>query len=298
MVTLSVIIPFHHGFGQLKETLGALRAQTYPHRSFEIIAINNDPDEETLPPLREEFPEVCWLEEAEIGSYNARNCGVRAARGEWLAFTDSDCVPAPEWLAEGAQMILKSDWDLFAGRVDYMDPVGRSKNATEWLEEEFTLLNKQRWLVENLNVVATANLFARRSLFAQVGEFDPKLMSFGDGDWTRRAKAAGARLGYADAALTRHPRRSRVGELLKKALRTEGDRINMLRCKDAPIGEYLVHLARNSVLDPRVYFRALRAGSTGSVWMRIKILSIALYLVMRTTFEKVRVLLGGTPFRG
>ncbi|MCF3648636.1 glycosyltransferase family 2 protein [Synoicihabitans lomoniglobus] len=297
-VTLSVIVPFHRGFGQLKQTLRALRGQTYPRSAFEIIAINNDPDEVTLPPLQAEFPDVRWLQEEEVGSYCARNRGVAAARGEWLAFTDSDCVPTPAWLAEGVRMIRDSDCDLFGGRVDYIDPKGRSKNAAEWLEEEFTLLHKQRWLVENLGVVATANLFARRSLFERVGGFNPRLMSFGDGDWTRRAKASGARLGYADTALTLHPRRSRVAELLTKTLRTEGDRINFMRCHGATWRMHLVQLWRNSALDPRSYVRAWRAGGEVSLGMRLKIVSLMLYLSGRSTVEKLRVLLRGKPIRG
>lgn len=295
---VSVIIPFHQGFDFLRSCLRSLRTQTLGAECFEIIAINNDPGGEEAAAVAAEFPEVRWLAEPTVGSYSARNRGIRAARGEWLAFTDADCVPTSEWLERGLAAVATGDYEMVGGRVDFIDPVGRAKNACEWLEEEFTLLAKQRYSVESLGVAATANLFARRELFDRVGGFETRLMSYGDGEWTKRAIAAGARLGYADDALVRHPRRSSFFDLTRKAVRVGGDRLAYLRHEGASGWELLGGVFRMSPLDVRLHWRALTFPADIGPVQRGWIMVLATTMSALAMGERARVLLGFRSYRG
>jgi hypothetical protein len=199
---------------------------------------------------------------------------------------------------EGVKEIETGQWDLLAGRVDFVDPPNRPLNACELLEDEFSMLARQKQLVEKLNVVATANLFARRDWFERVGGFSADLMSFGDGEWTRRAVAAGARLGYADRALVRHPRRSQFLQVFKKMVRVAGDRVNYLRFQG--VSEWLVFgsLLQGSFWDPRIYVRILRCSRRWPFWLRLQMLVIWGACAFACLVERIRVTAGARAFRG
>lgn len=298
LIKFSIIIPFHRGFVLLRDVLLAIRAQTYPAEAIQVIAVNNDPGVGDISALQREFPEVRWIDEPEPSCYVARNRGVSAADTEWLVFTDSDCLPVPEWLAEGAKQIETGRWDMLAGRVDFIDPTDRPFNACELLEDELSMLARQQELVEKHNVVATANLFARRDWFERVGVFTTDLMSYGDGEWTQRAVAAGARLGYADRALVRHPRRSRFTQVLSKLVRVAGDRVNYLRFRGASEWQVLRDLGRDTFLDPKVYTRIWRCSRQRSIWLRLQMLLIIGSCSFVCLLQKIRVAAGARAFRG
>jgi glycosyltransferase involved in cell wall biosynthesis len=94
----SVIIPAFRSEATIGACLGSLRAQAY--RDFEVIVVDSSPSEETARIVSERFPEVRILRPpARMLPHAARNFGVRSARGAILAFTDPDCVLAPDYLS-------------------------------------------------------------------------------------------------------------------------------------------------------------------------------------------------------
>ena len=100
---VSVIIPTYHDWDRLKLCLNALAQQSYPKDRFEVLVVNNDPEDQ--PPYVVASGNVRLLEEAKSGSYAARNAAIRVAKGEVFAFTDSDCIPDQDWLKHGISAI-------------------------------------------------------------------------------------------------------------------------------------------------------------------------------------------------
>jgi len=101
---ISVIIPTYHDWERLKLCLAALREQTYPQDRFEVLVVNNDP-QDPVPEM--ELPNNFQvLSESKPGSYAARNKGISVAKGEILAFTDSDCIPYEDWLEKAVERLL------------------------------------------------------------------------------------------------------------------------------------------------------------------------------------------------
>lgn len=94
---LSVIVPVYNTAPYLERTLAALAKQEYPRDAYEVICVDNGSSDGSIDILRRHL-EIRVLEEPERSSYAARNRGIGAARGEILAFTDSDCFPSPHWL--------------------------------------------------------------------------------------------------------------------------------------------------------------------------------------------------------
>src|SRR5262245_50422661 len=111
---ISVIIPVYNDTERLRTCLTALADQTYPRDRYEVIVVDNG---STIPPrsLVESFPGFVFAEESKPGSYAARNRGLQIARGDVLAFTDSDCIPDRHWLAAGERELAMHPQNGFVG---------------------------------------------------------------------------------------------------------------------------------------------------------------------------------------
>ena len=94
---VSVVVPAYGRPPLLGLCLGALVRQDV-EEAFEVIVVA-DGDGGRAEALRGEFPRVCLVRAADVaGPGDARNVGIDAARGHYVAFTDADCLPAADWL--------------------------------------------------------------------------------------------------------------------------------------------------------------------------------------------------------
>ena len=94
---VSVIIPTYNRADQVRQALDSVKAQTY--RDFEIVVVDDGGTDATWEVLSD-WPEIRVLRHAgRRGVAAARNLGVAAARGQWLAFLDSDDLWLPDKLA-------------------------------------------------------------------------------------------------------------------------------------------------------------------------------------------------------
>lgn len=104
---MSVVIPTCNRSAEIARCLDALATQTHPN--FEIIIIDdhsNDATPELLDQFQRDHPQVVmrWLQnKRHLGANPSRNRGVMEAKGELVAFADSDCVADPDWLLRLAQ---------------------------------------------------------------------------------------------------------------------------------------------------------------------------------------------------
>ena len=112
----SVIVPIYRHWDLTPKLLASLRAQTFPAREFETLLVNNEPDS---PPPPLDLPKSMRIIPCGTpGSYAARNAGAAVAAGQFLAFTDADCLPAPDWLGNMADALTATSNTLLAGPVD------------------------------------------------------------------------------------------------------------------------------------------------------------------------------------
>ena len=217
-----MIIPTYHDWDRLSYCITSLTKQTYPGDRFEVIIVNNDP-EDTPPELS--VPENFQiLSEAKPGSYAARNTGIRASKGEIMAFTDSDCIPYKDWI-QNAVGYLQNGSQRIAGRVELFYHADRLTFA-EKLEKAFAFRQQNN---AALGGSVTANMVTWRHNFDRVGLFDSTFLSGGDMEWGFRANAAGIGIDFADDAVVRHPARLRVRELLNKQKRVAGGVVRINR---------------------------------------------------------------------
>ena len=219
--TISVIIPTYHDWRRLRLCIDALNQQDFSQEDYEIIIVNNDPQDE--PPKDFELPlNAVLIKEGRPGSYAARNAALKIARGKAIAFTDSDCIPRPDWLTGGLGY-LQEGVDRVAGRIELFF---QSEQLT-WAEnyEKAFSFRQHKSVTDGLSV--TANLFVWRPVLDEIGCFDDRLMSGGDIEWNRRATAMRKSLIFGRKATVLHPARAKIVELVEKRKRVAGGAHNI-----------------------------------------------------------------------
>lgn len=128
------------------------------------------------------------------GPAAARNRGAAATTAPLIAFTDADCFPAPDWLAEGVDALSRAD--MVQGAVSP--------------ERAPTPFERTLWVRRPSALWESANLLVRRDLFDRLGGFEQWIeptigKSFGEDMWLGwRAFRAGALLGFAPGAQVDH----------------------------------------------------------------------------------------------
>ena len=206
--TVSVIVPHYNDLQNLKLCIAALRGQS--QAPFEIIVCDNNSSCGLAAVERVCGRAARVILETNKGAAAARNAAVRAASGDILAFTDSDCVPLSDWILQGCQVLDNAD--LVGGRVMLSFKNAAQRTPVEAFEAQYAFANKR--YVEKEHFSVTANMFVRRGTFEHVGDFRADVPE--DKDWGQRAHKLGYRWAYAADAALLHPARRSWPELRSK----------------------------------------------------------------------------------
>lgn len=219
---VSVIIPHRNDSDRLLQCINALYSQTYPREQFEIIVVDNCSDKhhkQKLTNINNDY-DIKLLNQTKIGSYAARNLGLKHSKGAFIAFTDSDCIPEPEWIENGLNaFLIINNCGFIGGKVDLFFNDENNPGSVE-LFDYLISLNQEKYIKENFAV--TANLFTSKEVINNVGPFNENLFSSGDKEWCLRVKEQQYNLEYCDTAVVRHPARQHFGNLIKKHIRICG----------------------------------------------------------------------------
>jgi glycosyltransferase involved in cell wall biosynthesis len=93
----SVVIPAFNAESTVAETVRAVVAQPLARDLFECIVVDDGSSDRTAE-VAEHAGAVVVRLPGNRGPAAARNAGIQSARGQWIAFTDADCVPSRRWL--------------------------------------------------------------------------------------------------------------------------------------------------------------------------------------------------------
>jgi glycosyltransferase involved in cell wall biosynthesis len=115
----SIVIPTYNRPAQLSVCLNACARLDYPRDCFEVIVVD-DGGTTALDEVVAQFHSMLMLKllrQANAGPGAARNRGASEAKGEFIAFTDDDCSPAPKWLRALAAHFVTSPDCAVGGRT-------------------------------------------------------------------------------------------------------------------------------------------------------------------------------------
>ncbi len=289
---VSIVVPVYGPARGLGGLLAAIAGQDYPSDRFECLLVDNG----TEPPLQQQVahrPNVRVLVETRPGSYAARNCGLHAARGEVIAFTDADCLPEPTWLSAGVNAFAAlSAESMIAGAIQMV--VANPARPTLVELHELTVGMRQDRYVRELHFGATANLFVPRAVFDRVGEFRAELFSNGDAEWGRRAWKAGVHQHYAADAVVKHPARRTYRDLRAKSRRIAGGLFTRAREERQSLPALIGRvLARGG----RAIGRIIRNGELRLVSQRMPMAALEARLRLSLIGELLRLSCGRPPRR-
>jgi glycosyltransferase involved in cell wall biosynthesis len=200
MSFVSVIVPAYNAAKTLPTCLQALTNQTVPPEQFEIIVVDDGSIDQTAQVAEAAGARV--IRQTNAGAAAARNHGAQLARGDLLLFTDADCIPAPNWVAQmsapfadptvaGAKGVYETEEPGLTPRfvqMEYQDKYDRMVNLS------------------SIDFVDTYSAAYRRDIFLQMGGFDTTFpgASVEDQEFSFRLAEAGHRLVFVPQARVAH----------------------------------------------------------------------------------------------
>ena len=130
---MSVVIATHGRPESLARCVKALSEQTFPRHLFEVVVCDDgsrEPVSPAIAPLADRVA-LTVVRRPRGGPAAARNEGARNAKGRLLAFTDDDCVPAPDWLERIVERMNRQPGHMIGGSIVNLLPRDPYATATQ-----------------------------------------------------------------------------------------------------------------------------------------------------------------------
>lgn len=166
----SVIVPTYNRPQQIKRCLEALVQLDYPKANYEVIVVDDGgqtPLDSTIEPFQQSTA-VTLLRQENAGPAAARNAGAQRAIGDYIAFTDDDCMPSPDWLKTFATALQANPDAMVGGRTLNALPKNLYSSASQALIDYlYSYYSSAQGIFFASNNIAMA-----RSHFLEIGGFD------------------------------------------------------------------------------------------------------------------------------
>jgi glycosyltransferase involved in cell wall biosynthesis len=220
---VSVVVCAYNAERTMDACLESLRTLNYP--DYEVIVVNDGSTDRTLE-ISERHravydadpggPRMVIISQENKGLSVARNVGAHAATGEIIAYTDSDCVPDPDWLAFLVYKFVRSGF-VAVGGPNFPPPEPHLVPAAVAVSPggpTHVLLNDE--VAEH---IPGCNMAFTKKALEDIGGFEPVFAAAGDDvDLCWRLQNRGYAIGFSPAATVWHYRRNTVKAYLKQQM--------------------------------------------------------------------------------
>lgn len=201
VVDTTVIIPTYNRPERLRDCLDALMQSTTA--PLEVVVVDDGGDVD-LAPIVAPFPAVRLVRQANAGPAAARNAGATAARGEYLVFTDDDCLPRVGW-SDALVAVCRATPDVLAG-----GQVENVLTSNAYSAASQALCDFLVWFFErtpsSMAFFTSNSIACRREAFLSIGGFDTTfpLPAAEDRDFGMRWTAAGRPMTFVHTSVLGH----------------------------------------------------------------------------------------------
>jgi len=185
---VSVILPTYNRAHLLRRSIQSILDQTY--QEFEIIVVDDcssDSTEEVVKSFHDE--RIRYIRnEKHMGAPFSRNVGIRVARGEYIAFQDSDDIWLPRKLAKQINAFKNGPKELGVVYTSFWRIEGNKGICIPQPNFKRSEGDVHEILLET-NFIGTPTAIVKKECFEKVGMFDEKLLRLQDWDlWIRISK--------------------------------------------------------------------------------------------------------------
>ena len=208
-LTFSIIIPTYNRPEKLLSLLRTLVLLNYPRDRFEVIVVDDGserkPDEVVAAFMND--LNIVLLSAAHGGPARARQTGIDVARGKFLAFTDDDCAPRPDWLSNLEAVFTRSPDTAVGGQtINALDDNPYSSASQLLITYLYYCFNTDP---ERASYFATNNLTFPAEHFRSIGGLDLTWSISGgeDRDLCERWVRHGYRMRYVPEVVIYHAHR-------------------------------------------------------------------------------------------
>ncbi|MGF1456972.1 MAG: glycosyltransferase [Alphaproteobacteria bacterium] len=254
---VSVIVPVFNNGPYLEPCLRALERQSYPRDRLEILCVDNGSTDGSLDRLRS-HGRIHVLQESKRGSYAARNRGLRAARGEIIAFTDGDCIADPDWVSAGVAALQDEAVALVLGRrrVPGASPALTLIDLYEAEKDASVIGGESADLVYGY----TNNMIVRRCALDRFGPFDDIARGADTAFVQRVVRALSMRaVAFEPSMAVTHAEMTGLGVYFKKCYLYGRNRVPL---RQESYARPLTYRHRFAIVDRVLKKRRLEAGQT------------------------------------
>ncbi len=179
--SISVVIPTFNRRSVLDRAIVSVLGQTAPAR--EVIVVDDGSTDGTSEHLARTYSEIRVIRQQQMGVSAARNNGIRASTGSWIALLDSDDEWQPRKLEMQSAAIGEQDGyrichtdEIWIRRGDRVNPKAKHAKSGGWIFSDCL----------SLCVISPSAVMLERSLLDEVGMFDEDLPACEDYDlWLR-----------------------------------------------------------------------------------------------------------------
>ena len=189
---VTVIIPTYNRAAKLTQAVESALAQTF--RDFEIIVIDDGSTDNTADAMRRFSEHIRYLRQENRGVSAARNRGMAAANGQWIAFLDSDDVWFPEKLETQMRLLRQQAPEIQVCFSDCVVPANLIVCQTQFERAGFApesqsqskLESPMRHILASDYIIHTSTLIVAKRLAIAIGGFDEEMMVAEDTDFLFR----------------------------------------------------------------------------------------------------------------
>ena len=220
---ISVVIPAFNAEETIREVVHAAREQDLT-AGPEVIVVDDGSTDQTANQAEQAGAQV--LQQINQGPAAARNAGWRAAQGEIVLFTDSDCKPHKDWAKRLLSGFTNSGVGAVAGSYGIWNPYSwLARNVHEEIR------NRHAKMGGSIRVFGSYNVAIKKEVLEKLNGFDEnyRRASGEDNDLSYRMLKGGFTIGFRPAALVDHLHQENIVADLKEQARHGYYRMLMYR---------------------------------------------------------------------